>query len=171
MRGCSVAGCPLTLSLSRGERGLTLRWFGYADLLVDRDILQRLGGAARPEGLQLVDSAKPAEAEVRFQGVRGEEARAAADLPNLTVAAGGRGNLGANAAAITLCPDELNHKPVVTVAGILQERRRLVVVGDEQVEEAVAVKVGDREPTGAAGAVGRGQLGNVAEGAVAAILE
>src|SRR5438105_15014110 len=111
-------------------------------LLVCRDVLPPVHGAAGPAHLHAVCLLCGAQPEVQAQITGGEVAGAAAHLIALRAAAGRDPHLRPDAIPVALAAYQAQPQPVVAVPAIIaQQPRRPVVLGNKDVEEAVVIVV------------------------------
>src|SRR5262245_30003958 len=132
---------------------------------------ERRARARRPGDLDRVHLAHVAETEVLHQALLGQVRGAGVHLACLPAPAGVHAHAGADGVAIRARTGEHELEPVVRAALVAEQLGRLVVVAQDEVELAVAVEVGDRQPAAVLDAVGGVDEGHVRERAVAVVPE
>lgn len=116
---------------------------------VRRNVMKDLVQAAWPRDFDGRSLGAISEAEIGAEVALRKIASAAGDFANLGDFSGGEADPGSQGVMIALGADELKIDEVIFVAaGIVEERGRITVVGDDDVDVAVVLEIGE---SGAAG--------------------
>ena len=88
------------------------------------------------------------------QTVLGQEACSALNLTDLAPISSGQNKPSSDPVPVTLASGELDAQPPIAVAPISKKHWLLVVVGDEHVQESIAIYVTNGQSAGASGVAG-----------------
>ena len=125
-----------------GLRALGERGFVDREQLVGGEILQHLHLAARPMHRKFLDDGVVTEAEMHERGLAGHDAALGVELPHLHAGGGLDPELGTDAVKVGRTAGEFDDGAVTRDRVVADDGRRLVVVGKNNVEVAVAIEVG-----------------------------
>src|ERR1700685_38447 len=134
-----------------GQLGKLRPAFGDLVEVIGSDILKCLVGAAGPGDFDCGDGGGIAEAEVGTEVALGEIAAAAGDFADLVYVVRGDSDSGAGGVAVRFCAYEFKIHEMVFVKGVVVEKcGRIAVVGDEHVDVAIVIEIGEGDAAGCA---------------------
>ena len=113
------------------------------DDLVGLQVLKTLFSSTRPEDFDTLDFRSGPDPEMQAQVVLRDVTAAAAHFIYLLQISSYYGDAGANAVAVRFFPDGFDQNPILPLAIILQQARRIVHIIHDNFEAAVIVKVSD----------------------------
>lgn len=125
--------------------------FGDLIEMVGIYVVELLVGAAGPSDIDCGDQGGVGKTEVGAEIALGKVATAAGNFSHLGNGAGGDFDSCAHGVAVAFGADEFEINPVIFVERlIVEESRRVAIVGDDDVDVAVVVEIGEGDAAGGA---------------------